>query len=198
MSNIAIAEAQEIKRLKKLHAAFVKHSKDAIDRALELGEILTRIKESMGHGEWLLWLEANVPEISTRTAQNCMRLWKKRDLLKNAADAYLVESVSDALVIVYGREKEDAEAPETAAPDTAESAEGGAAPGLDERARKRKIMQHLGREFVRGLEMEELPVLELILRTLPEWRLKMLTGARQELSPDPTTSAVVVPFELAA
>ena len=191
MSNIAIAEAQEIKRLKKLHAAFVKHSKDAIDRALELGEILTRIKESVEHGEWLPWIEANVPEISTRTAQNCMRLWKKRDLLKNAADAYLVESVSDALAIVYGREKEEAQ--ENDAPDAAENAEGDAAPGSDERARKHEILRQLPPEVVDRLEMEELSVLELFRQRLIEACPGLLEAARRELSPELTTVAVENP-----
>jgi len=39
--------------------------------------LLLQQKESLGHGSWLDWLEANLPEISDRTARKYMALAKR-------------------------------------------------------------------------------------------------------------------------
>ena len=50
---------------------------DAISKAIECGRLLIQQKESLGHGSWLEWLDANVPEISDRTARKYMVLAKR-------------------------------------------------------------------------------------------------------------------------
>jgi len=50
---------------------------DAIAKALECGQLLIQQKESLGHGSWLEWLDANVPEITDRTARRYMALAKR-------------------------------------------------------------------------------------------------------------------------
>lgn len=49
---------------------------EAIAKALECGRLLIQQKESLGHGSWLDWLDANVPEISRWTARRYMSLAK--------------------------------------------------------------------------------------------------------------------------
>jgi hypothetical protein len=49
--------------------------------------LLVEVRESLPHGEWLPWLQANVP-FTDRTARNYIRLHDQRDRLK-------LETVSD-------------------------------------------------------------------------------------------------------
>ncbi|GEM_PF-3780307 len=46
----------------------------SLDRAWRLGKVLNQIKGMVGTGNWLLWLEANWPELHERTAQRFMVL----------------------------------------------------------------------------------------------------------------------------
>jgi len=46
----------------------------AVAKAIECGQLLIQQKESLGHGSWLEWLDANVPEITDRTARRYMAL----------------------------------------------------------------------------------------------------------------------------
>lgn len=48
----------------------------AVAKAIECGQLLIRQKETLGHGSWLDWLDANVPEISRWTARRYMALAK--------------------------------------------------------------------------------------------------------------------------
>jgi len=50
---------------------------DAITKALECGQLLIQQKESLGHGSWLEWLDANLPEMTDRTARKYMALAKR-------------------------------------------------------------------------------------------------------------------------
>lgn len=74
---------------------------DAIAKALECGRLLTKQKESLGHGSWLEWLDANVPEISDRTARKYMALAKRNhgsDLndMASLRQAYLATGIIPA------------------------------------------------------------------------------------------------------
>jgi len=74
---------------------------DAISKALECGRLLIQQKESIGHGSWLEWLDANVPEISDRTARKYMALAKRNhdsDLTDSASlrQAYLATGIIPA------------------------------------------------------------------------------------------------------
>lgn len=68
------------------HAEARAHAARAVERAIEAGDLLLEVKDSLPHGEWLPWLEIHCPDISRRTAQGYMRL--ARDLpteMRNAA-----------------------------------------------------------------------------------------------------------------
>jgi hypothetical protein len=55
----------------EIHAA-VHLAESAVQRALYCGCLLIREKEEGGHGNFLAWIEENLPEISVRTAQRWM------------------------------------------------------------------------------------------------------------------------------
>jgi hypothetical protein len=74
---------------------------EAISKALECGRLLVQQKESLGHGSWLEWLDANLPEISDRTARKYMALAKRNhgsDLTDAASlrQAYLATGIIPA------------------------------------------------------------------------------------------------------
>jgi Protein of unknown function (DUF3102) len=54
---------------------------DAVGHAIRAGELLIEAKAQVKHGEWLSWLEANFPGFSGRSASNCMRLARNRDVV---------------------------------------------------------------------------------------------------------------------
>lgn len=47
---------------------------DAVLKAVECGRLLNQQKAALARGGWLAWLDANVPEISDRTARRYMAL----------------------------------------------------------------------------------------------------------------------------
>ena len=55
-------------------AAAVAKGRKAVDEAVRCGRLLSEAKAQAGHGNWADWLEANVPEISDRTAEKWMQL----------------------------------------------------------------------------------------------------------------------------
>ena len=46
----------------------------ALEKAWQCGKRLNLIKESVGHGNWLTWLESKWPELGSRTAQRYMKI----------------------------------------------------------------------------------------------------------------------------
>jgi len=81
--------AEEINRL---HADILSHARQSVENAIRIGEILSHVKESLKHGEWLPWIKANVP-FSDQSARNYIRCCDHRDQLKfkndlNLSDAY--------------------------------------------------------------------------------------------------------------
>ena len=49
----------------------------AVSKALECGQLLIQQKQAIGHGSWLDWLYANLPELTDRTARRYMALAKR-------------------------------------------------------------------------------------------------------------------------
>lgn len=87
-------------RINEAHSLAVTHAATAIEKALEVGRLLTEAKDACSHGQWLPWLRENCA-FSERTAQAYMRLHAKRDRIEveSAANAQRVAdfSVRDAL-----------------------------------------------------------------------------------------------------
>jgi hypothetical protein len=78
------------------HEAALSAAKYSAERALEAGNLLLEAKASVGHGQWLAWLEKNVG-ISERTAQRYMALARsgiKSDTVADLGMASALERVS--------------------------------------------------------------------------------------------------------
>jgi hypothetical protein len=66
-------------------------------RAWHVGQILAGIKEEIGHGKWLIWIEANWPELGERNSQRCIALFKENPNPRNSTDLrdYCHEAAKD-------------------------------------------------------------------------------------------------------
>lgn len=42
-----------------------------------LGDVLTQLKATIGHGRWLFWLGGNWPDLGERNARRCMALFRE-------------------------------------------------------------------------------------------------------------------------
>jgi hypothetical protein len=73
--------------IRVLHGEILGSFKTSLVKAIRIGELLTEQKDSLEHGDFIPWVEKNLP-FSDRTARNYMRLYRERDRLKT-------ESVSD-------------------------------------------------------------------------------------------------------
>jgi hypothetical protein len=62
-----------------------------LDKAIRIGALLAEQKASLKHGEFIPWIKANLP-FTERTAQNYMRLYDRREQLKNESVSYLNEA----------------------------------------------------------------------------------------------------------
>ena len=76
--------------------AFVTGLRKTVEHGIRAGQKLTEAKALCAHGEWLPWLEENV-EVSVRSAQEFMRLYKHRDAVRVKARDSAHLSVSAAL-----------------------------------------------------------------------------------------------------
>jgi hypothetical protein len=99
-TDIQIDIATEINEEHRLCGAL---ARDALGHALRVGELLTKAKATVAHGEWLPWIEKHC-EFSIRTAQGYIRLHERRDAIaKSAAVAHL--PLRDALRMVRDRSR---------------------------------------------------------------------------------------------
>jgi hypothetical protein len=80
---ITIADAG--KELDRLHGEIENKMRSTVSDAIRAGEILSVVKASLGHGEFLPWIKSNC-SFSERTAQNYMRLFSYKSKCENVAD----------------------------------------------------------------------------------------------------------------
>ena len=71
--------------LNRLHSEIEKSLRSTVEYAIQAGEILSNVKEKVGHGEFLPWLNSSV-SFSERTAQNYMRVYCHSDKTASVAD----------------------------------------------------------------------------------------------------------------
>ena len=74
----------------RIHSELLEGARFTLEKAMRVGELLTGIKGGMKHGEWLPWLEKNVP-FTRATAANYMRLHENKEKCKrllHLEDAY--------------------------------------------------------------------------------------------------------------
>jgi DUF3102 family protein len=90
--------AQKLKRAKAIYFEIIqiegslKQAKNnLLVHAFALGQILTELKEEIGHGNWLMWLPSNFPELGSsddmriKNAQRCMNF--HRDNTSNSRNS---------------------------------------------------------------------------------------------------------------
>ena len=87
--NEIIPVADEINRL---HIANIKDMGNSLVRAIRIGELLTKQKASLAHGDWLPWIEGNVPFDRTQ-ASRYMKVYSRRDELNVESAQHLTGAV---------------------------------------------------------------------------------------------------------
>lgn len=78
----------------------------ALGHAINAGELLTRARAAVPHGSWGAWLEENF-EGSARTAQAYMRVYRRRDEIRNGAADSSLRGALKALSAPKGEEPAD-------------------------------------------------------------------------------------------
>ena len=81
-------EKSRIQEITDLHAEIGGLFMQSLDKAILIGSLLLQQKKSMDHGEWIPWIEKNLP-FKERTARNYLRVYRERDNLKRQAVADL-------------------------------------------------------------------------------------------------------------
>ncbi|MDY7026702.1 MAG: DUF3102 domain-containing protein [Spirochaetota bacterium] len=69
----------------EFHRLIHRSMRDALDYALQAGQLLTEVKDELKHGDFLPWVKANMP-FAERTAQRYMKLHEYRDKCDRVAD----------------------------------------------------------------------------------------------------------------
>ena len=82
------AWAPAVSRITLLHQSIVDYARLSLDNAITIGEILSGIKDTLKHGEWLPWIEQYAP-FAERTARNYIKVFVNRVALKSASVADL-------------------------------------------------------------------------------------------------------------
>lgn len=92
------------KRINAIHGQIITSVRTTLDAAISLGELLTRAKEQLAHGEWLPWLERSC-EFDRSTAANYMRVFANRETIKCRTILHLTDAY--ALLSDTGDSKEE-------------------------------------------------------------------------------------------
>lgn len=72
-----------IEEINQLHAEIEGYFRKSLDNALLIGQRLAELKETLSHGEFTPWVEANLT-FTSRTARNYMKLHNNRDRIESA------------------------------------------------------------------------------------------------------------------
>jgi Protein of unknown function (DUF3102) len=75
--------AEIVQEIARLHQQILGHARNSLNDAIRIGEILTRVKSVLHHGEWLDWAKSFLT-FSERTARNYMACYVRRDAFKTA------------------------------------------------------------------------------------------------------------------
>ena len=78
-------------RINKLHRSLLNTVKMTIEKADQIGELLVQQKKILEYGNFTKWIEGNL-EFSVKTAQNYMRIYNNRDIIKNENVSCLSEA----------------------------------------------------------------------------------------------------------
>ena len=77
-------EFGKIQKITELHEEIKSLMINSLEKAFIIGQLLTEQKKELPHGEFIPWIENNLP-FTDRTARNYMTVFKNKDLLKRKA-----------------------------------------------------------------------------------------------------------------
>jgi hypothetical protein len=72
---------------------------EILDRAWQLGKMVTALKDQVGRGNWYIWLAANLPELGNTerarqaNAARCMRLYRDNSDRRNSCGGFSAKAV---------------------------------------------------------------------------------------------------------
>jgi hypothetical protein len=75
-------------KINKLHKEVCSGMRTTLEKAIEVGKLLTAQKKKCGHGNWIPWIEKNL-EFAERTARQYINCHKNQDKLKRYPDTDL-------------------------------------------------------------------------------------------------------------
>lgn len=86
MNEITIEQVKDIEnrteRIELLHKMILTMKLKSFDFAVSIGEELTKQKEELPHGTFIKWIESNLPFMSRMTANNYIRVFENREMLR--------------------------------------------------------------------------------------------------------------------
>jgi N6-adenosine-specific RNA methylase IME4 len=88
MSDLQI---NRVTRINQLHAEIGGYLKVTLEKAIEIGSLLSEQKAELFHGDWIPWVEANL-NFDVRTAQRYIKVSRKAPELKYDSVSYLTEA----------------------------------------------------------------------------------------------------------
>jgi hypothetical protein len=80
------------KEIVKLHDETKGIVADWLTKAIRIGELLTDVKETLEHGQWLPWVEAKAP-FNNSMASRYMRIYDKREQIRTSGANLTLEDV---------------------------------------------------------------------------------------------------------
>ncbi len=104
-------DKKSAKKIAVLYNELIKQSYQAFLKAVELGEELVKVKDSLAHGQFQTWLNKNTPFISERTARRYMAVFTKQDFLKERLGENL--GLKDAYDLLQEQKKGKSKNPKT-------------------------------------------------------------------------------------
>lgn len=103
-------QKSRIQEIITLHEEIGGYLKMTLDKAIRIGELLTEQKEEIEHGEWLPWVEENLP-FTDRHARNYMSLAKHRTAIEVKTETISdFNRISDALAIARSADSYESDA----------------------------------------------------------------------------------------
>lgn len=82
---------KDMNEIIKLFNEINEHQKISLQKAIKIGELLFEVKTRIKHTYFTMWMKENLP-FSVRTAQNYMKLFKFKDVLKNESVSFLTDA----------------------------------------------------------------------------------------------------------
>ena len=86
---------QSLAEIKTLHGEIENAARTSLKNAVRIGKLLGGIKSTLPHGQWLPWIESNLP-FTDRTAARYIQFFERRETLgkldnvSNLSEAYLL------------------------------------------------------------------------------------------------------------